>query len=367
MNPLRIAVVGGGRLGRIHARLLGQNPDFFLAAVVDPLEKARQEIAAECKALVLPSHRPLLGQIDAAVVAATTSEHYAVGRELVRAGVHVLMEKPIAATTAEAAALVEAAEAKHVVLQVGHVERFNPAFEAVSKSIEGPRLLRAVRRSGYTGRSTDIGVVLDLMIHDIDLALSLVPGPVVDVQASGRAVFGPHEDIAEARLSFACGASATFYASRVSFDPCRRIEIDAEGGMAIVDLQARAAKLALFGEKLREQAIDVESLTSEQRAQVGARLFQDADLAPLAELPVADTNPIAEQHDDFAAAIRERRPCRVDGHQGLAALTVAERIVAQIASANRQTSTSRQTSTADRHPPAVTVPFPPPGERRKAG
>jgi predicted dehydrogenase len=330
---------------------LSYNPDFFLTAIIDRDEGARKEIAAECRVPVLAGHASLIGQIDAAVIAATTSEHFAIGRELLRAGVHVLMEKPLAATADEAAKLVEAAEAKNVVLQVGHVERFNPAFEAVAGRVGSPKLLRALRRSGYTGRATDIGVVLDLMIHDLDLALSLAGSPVASVAASGHAVFGPHEDVAEARITFASGATAVFYASRVSFDPCRRLEIDAESALAIVDFQSRAARLATYGPKLTTGSIDIGAITPEERSHLSTNLFQDPDLLPLDELAVADTNPISEEHDDFAASIREGRPPRVDGRQALAAMIVAEQILAQIAAGARP----------------ATVPFASPSGRRKAG
>jgi predicted dehydrogenase len=330
VNPLRIAVVGGGRLGRIHARLLGQNPDYFLAAVVDTNERTRQELAAECKAAVLASHRPLLGQIDAAIVAATTREHYALGRELMRAGIHVLMEKPLAATADEAKSLVETAKTNHVILQAGHVERFNPAFEAAAPRIGAVRHLRAVRRSGYTGRSTDVGVVYDLMIHDIDVALSLAGEEVTSVAASGHCVFGPHEDVAEARLVFASGATACLYASRVSFDPCRRLEVDGEDSLTIVDFQTRSAKVATHGSRLAAGSLEFGALSEAERTHLTGNLFQDPELFPLADLAVADTNPIAQEHDDFASAIREGRPPRVDGRQALAAMEVAERVLLQI-------------------------------------
>ena len=354
MNPLRIAVVGGGRLGRIHARLLGQNPDFFLAAVVDPIERTRQELAAECKAAVLASHRPLLGQIDAAIVAATTREHLELGRELMRAGIHVLMEKPLASSVDEARSLVETAKVNHVVLQAGHVERFNPAFEAAAPRIGAVRHMRAVRRSGYTGRSTDIGVVHDLMIHDIDLAFALAGEEVTSVSASGHSIFGPHEDVAEARLVFASGATACLYASRVSFDPCRRLEVDGEESLAIVDFQARSARVASHGTRLAA-GIDFGALADAERAHLTTNLFQDAELFPLSDLPIADANPIAQEHDDFAAAIREGRSPRVDGRQALAAMDVAERVVLQIAAG------------ASESQPASTVPFVAPPLRRKAG
>ena len=174
MDPLRTAVIGTGHLGRIHARLAAEAPHIDLVAIVDVSEKARQEVAEQTGARPVASYHEVLDEIDAAIVATPTVMHHQVVRDLLLAGKHVLVEKPITVTVEEADELVELANAKRLVLQVGHVERFNPGLECVAKKLKDVRYIQGVRASGFTFRSTDIGVVMDLMIHDIDVVLSLV-------------------------------------------------------------------------------------------------------------------------------------------------------------------------------------------------
>ena len=171
-------MIGAGRLGGFHAQKLAAREDIELVAVADPLPANRQRVAAECHTEALADYTALLGRIDAAVVATPTTLHHRIAGRLLEAGVHVLVEKPLAASRREADELVAAARRRNVVLQVGHVERFNPAFQAVSPRVGNPKYIEAVRSSGFTFRSTDIGAVLDLMIHDIDLVLSLVGSPL---------------------------------------------------------------------------------------------------------------------------------------------------------------------------------------------
>jgi len=219
VKHLRLAVIGAGRLGGFHAQKAAANPDVELVAVVDPVPAARNRVAAECHTRALADYRGLVGAIDAAIVAAPTRLHHRIGMDLAGEGVHLLVEKPLCSRLAEAEELVERAEKQGVVLQVGHVERFNPAFAAAAPYLVEPKYIEAVRASGFTFRSTDVGVVLDLMIHDIDLVLSLVGSPVQRVEAMGVSVLGGHEDAANARIQFASGCVATLSASRVSRAP----------------------------------------------------------------------------------------------------------------------------------------------------
>ena len=185
--------------------------------------------------------RELVGEIDAAVVATPTFTHHAIASELIRGGVHVLVEKPIAPNVREADELVQLARRRHVVLQVGHVERFNPGLVSVERRLAEPKFIEARRQSGYTFRSTDVGVVLDLMIHDIDVALSLVKSPVVQVDALGVSVMGDHEDMVSARLRFANGAVANLTASRMSYAPARTMQVFTATGFASIDFATRRA------------------------------------------------------------------------------------------------------------------------------
>src|SRR5262245_58224416 len=188
MSKLRLAVIGVGHLGRIHARLLRQVEDAELVAIVDPAPEARTEVAAELKVPAHADHQPLIGQVDAAIIATPSRLHHGVAHDLLSQGIHVFVEKPLTLNVGDADDLITTAQSRDLVLQVGHVERFNPALVAAAEHLTEPKYIAADRSGPFTGRSTDIGVVLDLMIHDIDIALSLIDEELVSVQALGAAV-----------------------------------------------------------------------------------------------------------------------------------------------------------------------------------
>lgn len=331
MSPrkLRMGVIGAGHLGTIHTRLARTIDDVQLVGVADPSPAARERIAAEFQCDVFEDHRQLIGKIDAAILAAPTDHHYWIGMELAEAGIHLLVEKPLTLTVAEADALIRAARLRHLVLQVGHVERFNPAFTAATAQLHHPRYIDAVRASGYTGRSIDVGVVLDLMIHDIDLVLSLVSSEVVSVEAVGTAVLGPHEDLAHARLRFANGCIANLNASRVSYEPQRRMHVFAENAFASIDFAAGAIKIVRPSPRVRRGEIDVQSLSRDEQQQLRDNFFRD--ILPLEEVNVERRNAILDEQHDFVISIRAGQTPQVTGHQGRRALAVAEEILAQLA------------------------------------
>lgn len=329
MSKLRIAVIGVGHLGRIHARLLSQVDGVELAGVVDPVATARQAVAAELNTAAHADHYPLLGQIDAAIVATPTRQHHDVAHDLLQHGVHVFVEKPVTLNVGDADDLVAVAEAKSLVLQIGHVERFNPAFVAAAPHIDQPKYIEATRASSYACRSTDIGVVLDLMIHDIDLVLSLVNDELVSVAALGAAVIGPNEDWAQARLTFAGGCVANLTASRVAWQATRSMHVISRDSMTGIDFAGRTAKRMQVGGAVAAGEIDVHALSAEERTHLKDHLFQE--YLPLVDLPVIETNAILEEQREFAAAIRGVGQVRVSGRDGRRALDVAERILTQIA------------------------------------
>ncbi len=201
MSAIRLAIVGGGHLGRIHAKLAAANDQFTVVGVADPQSASRESVAQQLGLPVCADYRELLDKVDAAIVAAPTVAHYDIACCLLRAGIHTLVEKPLASTPDQARRLCQIASHHQRVLQVGHVERFNPIWTTAEPHLGKPKFIEAVRAGAYSGRSTDIGVVMDLMIHDIDLILSLDHSPLESVQASGMALLGSHEDIAEARLA----------------------------------------------------------------------------------------------------------------------------------------------------------------------
>ncbi|MHB8898402.1 MAG: Gfo/Idh/MocA family protein, partial [Thermoguttaceae bacterium] len=243
MRPLRLAVIGAGRLGRFHAQKAAAREDVALIAVADPVHAQRQRVAAECGCRAVADYRELIGEIDGAIVAAPTFLHREIGMELLANGVHVLLEKPLAPSAGEAQELVDAATAGRLVLQVGHVERFNPAFTASAAHLRDPRYIEAVRTSGFTFRSTDVGAVLDLMIHDIDLVLSLVRSQVHHVDAIGFSLLGGHEDVANARVEFENGAVASLSASRVSYQALRQMSVWTSRAHTTIDFASRTTSV----------------------------------------------------------------------------------------------------------------------------
>jgi predicted dehydrogenase len=331
-KPVRLAVIGAGHLGKIHARLAKQLTTATLVAVVDPVEVSRTAVATELQVATYDDYHPLLNQFDAAIVATPTQFHHAVVMELLERGKHVLVEKPIAVTNAEAVEMVAAAAARELVLQVGHVERFNPAWMRVRSQLHNPRFIAARRLAPYTCRSTDVGVVLDLMIHDLDLVLNLVPEEVIDVQAVGAAVIGPHEDWAEARLTFENGCVAQFSASRVSPTVIRSIDICNEQGFASVDFNTKTARSLQPSLAVQQRQVDLAQMSPAERVELKEKFFE-LHLCK-ADLPVTDHNAILEEQRDFCHAIHHGVQPKVTGHDGWRALETAERIVAALAASS---------------------------------
>lgn len=331
MSAVRLAVIGAGHLGKIHTKLARGLQDVELVGFVEPLDAQREAVAKELGVAGFAHHHDVLSQIDAAIIATPTKFHHAVALELLQAGKHVLVEKPITTTLAEADELVSTAKQHKVALAVGHVERFNPVLRAVTPELGAPKYIEASRTSGYTFRSTDVGVVLDLMIHDIDVVLSLVDSPIVDLQALGVAVLGPHEDMAQVRLTFADGCIANITASRTSFAGCRQMKIFAERGFASLDFNTREAQVVHLGSSIAERKIDVHQISAESKQHVKDHLFDDPALLAKHTIPAPEANPLLDEQQDFIAAIREGCDPRVSGRAGREALFAAQQILRSIA------------------------------------
>ncbi|NLX95821.1 MAG: Gfo/Idh/MocA family oxidoreductase [Rhodopirellula sp.] len=328
MRKVRTAVIGAGRLGGFHAQKLAAMESVDLVAVVDPVAAQRSRVAAECRTQPLADHRALFGKVDAVVVAAPTLLHHQIGTDFLARGIHVLMEKPLAANFADADALVRMARANGAILQVGHVERFNPALAAASPHIESPKYIEAVRASGFTFRSTDIGVVLDLMIHDLDLVLSLVRSDIQRVQALGLSVLGGHEDVAHARLEFECGCVATLSASRVSYEATRRMQIWSAQSYASLDFASREATLVLPSDCLRRRQFDADSLSAQQVDYFRQHLLEEHLPRKVIQSPAVDA--LALEAMDFVESVRTGHAPRVTGEHGRKAVAVAEQILDRI-------------------------------------
>ena len=303
MSKPRIAVVGAGDFGKNHVRVVRQSERADLVAVVDSNPARAAEAAAANGCAALSDARELAGKADAAVVAVPTSAHAEVSRFLLEAGIDVLVEKPMAEDLASADQLIQAAESRGRILQVGHLERFNPAVIALEKVARLPLFFEIHRLSVFSPRSLDIDVVLDLMIHDIDILLSLVPGEIEEIRAAGISILTPKVDIANVRLQFQGGCVANITASRVSTDRVRKLRLFQPNQYISLDYGRQDAAVFSVGEK---QQIS----------------FQ--------QLPITKIEPLALQFDSFLNSVETRQTPKLSGHVGRLNLRVALAILAKI-------------------------------------
>jgi predicted dehydrogenase len=327
-TPLRLAVIGTGHLGRIHARLAAGLSSARLVAVVDSCDKAREAVATEIGTRGVADHRDLIGEIDAAIVATPTSTHSKVASELMQAGIHTLIEKPLAPTLAECEHLVQLARQQNLILQVGHVERFNPGFTSVQGKLTDPKYIDAQRTSGYTFRSTDVGVVMDLMIHDIDVVLSLVQSPLQSVEAVGLSVLGSHEDIVNARLHFTSGCVVSLTASRVSYQSQRMMQVFTSRAFASIDFGSRTATLVEPCESVLRREFNADNLTPVRQQEFQQQCFTETLIKQTVAGP--EINAIEQEQMDFTTAIEQNRRPQVDGADGRDAVAIAELILEQV-------------------------------------
>jgi predicted dehydrogenase len=325
MKRLRMAVVGVGHLGKEHARILSTLPAVELVGIADVNFEQAQTIARRLGTQAFPDYWPLLSLVDAASIAVPTSQHVTVAREFLRRGIPLLVEKPLAPDLAGADELAALARQTGALLQVGHIERFNPAFEALQQRAVRPLLVRAHRVGPFTGRSTDVGVVFDLMIHDLDLLLALVGAPVRSVWASGLSVFGGHEDVASARLEFANGCTAELFASRASAAPSRVMQVWAAEGYAELDFAQRRLTLVQPSAEVRSHGLDPARLDPASRARLREELFGRHLQTCVIDGKVHDQLTAELQH--FVACVRSGSTPVVTGSDAREAVALAGAIV----------------------------------------
>ena len=327
MKRLKVAVIGVGHLGRHHARILAAMPDVDLVGVVDARLEQAEHVARACSpsTLAYDSHEPLLDQVDAVSIAVPTRFHRAVAGDFLGRGIPCMVEKPLATTLLEAEDLVALADAQGVPLQVGHIERFNPALSALDGLAFRPKYIAAERLGTYTFRSTDIGVVLDLMIHDIDLVLSMVSAPVRSVAAVGVGVFGGFEDVANARIEFEDGCVANLTASRASFQAVRKMRLFGPEGYVTLDFATKQGTLVRPSDRLRHGEIDLDGLDLTQAAAVKERLF--GRILRVDQVQGESREPLALELEDFVHAVRTGSRPRVTGHDGLRAIRLADQVL----------------------------------------
>jgi predicted dehydrogenase len=325
MPRIRLGVIGVGHLGKEHARILSGMPDVELVGVADAHAPQAELIAQRCNTRAFHDHRALLPLVDAAVIVTPTTFHHAVAAEFLSHGVPVLVEKPLASNLHQAEELVALAARRSVVMQVGHIERFNPAFEELQQRPLQPKLLTCERYSSFSGRSTDIGVVFDMMIHDLDLVLALVRSPVRTVDALGVCVLGGQEDLAQARVTFANGCVANFSASRVHPTSVRRMQVWGREGFAAVDfakrhitlMQPTAALRSYHGERRRLDGATLAAFKADLFTRYVETLEQDC----------AGGDQLTAELRDFVQCLRMGATPRVDGVAGRDAIALASLIL----------------------------------------
>ncbi|HME42558.1 MAG TPA: Gfo/Idh/MocA family oxidoreductase [Syntrophorhabdales bacterium] len=296
---LKLCVIGVGHMGRIHASKLKEIEGVTLCGLVDADHGCLEEASKKHSAPHFNHHMQALQLTDAALIATPTETHYEIAKDCLEKGIHVFMEKPITATVREAEELIALARAKHLVLQVGHLERFSPAFARAMRYVKDPMFIEAQRVSIFTGRSTDIDVIMDLMIHDIDLVLSIAGGEVTDVRAQGTQVVTNKIDVANARIEFDSGCVASLTASRASKRKERTFKIFQKDRYFNLDL--------LKGR--------MTTLTRDTKG-----------TSQVEEYEAEQIDPVKDELRDFVCAIQERRQPRVEGGHGLRALVLANLI-----------------------------------------
>ncbi|MGB7220737.1 MAG: Gfo/Idh/MocA family oxidoreductase [Vicinamibacterales bacterium] len=322
--PLRVAVVGVGHLGRHHARILSTLPGVRLVAVVDSKRERAEEVAATHGTESHVDYRGILGKVDAVTLAVPTDGHCEIALACLAARVAVLVEKPMAGNLAEADAMIEASAKANVIFAVGHTERFNPAVAAARPLLTDPRFIEVHRLGTFPDRSLDIDVVFDLMIHDLDIVLSLVKSDVESVEAVGVPVLTGRVDIANARLRFANGCIANLTASRISRDRVRKIRFFQP--MAYVSIDYAAQKVDVW------------------------RLVQGSGPMPSiegGEIAVTPEEPLARELADFVDAVVARRAPLVTGADGRRALALATRIADKMSIENTTTKTRKHETKID--------------------
>lgn len=298
MDKMRVAVIGVGNLGRHHARIYAELPGVELAGVVDIDQKRAEKIARKLGTNSYTAIGAIPGKIDAVSVVVPTNVHHTVASEALERGIHVLLEKPIALTMTEATAIIDLAKERKLILQVGHIERFNPAIMALKKILTKIGFIEVHRLAPYKKPGTEVGVVLDLMIHDIDIILSIVDSPIREINAVGIPVLSPSEDIANARVLFESGCTANMTASRISFEKVRKIRVFQSNAYISLDYQKQEGMI------YRKE---------------GERIVRE-------KMPLEKEEPLTLEIKSFLECIRASREPVVPGEHGRHALSVASEI-----------------------------------------
>jgi len=328
MRALRVAVVGAGHFGRHHVRILSGLPGAELAVVCDIDPERAREMGDTYGVPISTDPADLPDDLDAAIVAVPTKHHLTVAGPLLRRGVAVLVEKPLAKNLAEAKALCDAAAEGGATLATGHVERFNPALMAAMEKGIKPKFIECRRVAPFSFRSSDVGVVLDLMIHDLDICLALAGGEVIRVDACGTPVLGFNEDIANARITFSTGCVADITASRVATKTERKIRMFCPDAYLSLDYAKRSGVLYRKSPKLTPEYVQTLIDNPETIADLTAAVF--GNLLTVETLSMEDHDQLTVELMDFLGAVREGREPTVTGRDGYRAVEVALEVLTAI-------------------------------------
>ena len=311
---IRVGVIGVGHLGRFHAQKYAAMDHVTLIGVADIDDKRAAIVAKECNTMPFADYRRLVEQVDAVSIVTPTTAHFEVGSYCLEHGVDVMMEKPITSTLDEANALVNLAAEKKCILQVGLVERFNPAMRAAQKRLTLPLFIEAKRVGVFTRRATDVDVIIDLMIHDLDIILSLVKSPISSISAAGAPILTPHIDIANAHIVFQNGCTANVTASRVSPTVERRMRLFQPGECLTIDFHGKKCSTM----------------------QLPANGDEDTQSPVITELEVVLTDALEQELLEFTHCVRSRSMPAVTGAQGRDSLAMALAVIAAVQKNTRQ-------------------------------
>ena len=325
MKKVKIGVVGVGHLGRFHAKLYSEIPEVELIGIFDKDKKRAEEIASELKIKSFPSLERLLKEVEGVSIAAPTSLHYEITKKALENDCHIFVEKPVTSTVNEAEELVNMANEKNRIFQVGHIERFNGALMALEGIPINPLFIEAHRLAGFTPRGADVPVVLDLMIHDIDLILSLVKSPISDLSASGAAIISESEDIANCRISFENGCVANITSSRISAKKMRKMRIFQKNAYFSIDFNEGVTEVYHTSNlEIKDSQKDLAmSLGALDQSQIPTEILYS-------RLSRDDVNALKVECQFFAEAIINKSKPIVSGLDGLNALRVAGQIMIEI-------------------------------------
>lgn len=328
LGKLKIAVIGAGHLGKEHARIYSEIPEVNLVGIVDINKDTGEAVARRCNTKYYSSFKEILNKVNAASVVVPTRFHYEITRELLKNGIHVLVEKPMTGTVSEAEDLIKLSKETSTILQPGYIERFNPAIEAIRKLDVSLKFIECHRLSPFTFRSADIGVVLDLMIHDIDIILYLSKSKVRKIDAVGVSVISDKEDIANARIQFENGCVANITASRVSFEPMRKIRLFSENSYISLDYHKQEAIIYKKSPELTPKSIITEN--TDVSTIKDLKNFVFGDLLKIERIKMNNQEPLRKELESFISCVNNGKQPVVSGEDGINAIKAATIIKEEI-------------------------------------